>query len=55
VRDILVTLVIVVVGFIALWLVLPQPPICIGNCTRGDKHCQEMCFKKGECPYGWQP
>jgi hypothetical protein len=25
---------------------------CTGNC---DKACQDKCFKKGECPYGWKP
>lgn len=25
---------------------------CAGNC---DKACQDKCFKKGECPYGWKP
>lgn len=25
---------------------------CSGDC---DKACQDKCFKKGECPYGWKP
>lgn len=28
---------------------------CYGQCADGNKHCQEMCFKKGECPFGWKP
>lgn len=28
---------------------------CNGQCAHGDKDCQEMCFKKGECPFGWKP
>lgn len=23
---------------------------CHGQCGHGDKHCQERCFAKGECP-----
>lgn len=46
-------LVFVVMASVSAWVIYRLT--CAGQCATGSKHCQDMCFKKGECPYGWQP